>query len=508
MGSDHDEAPPPWSRPWARLYHESGIKSVSQTGLDAVLVILARTCRMFAFGAASLIMALFFAELDFTDVQIGLFMTLTLVGDVALSFVMSLMADGLGRRRVLLAGGCLMAMSGVVFALFENFWILLLAAVIGVISASGGDFGPFRAIEESTLSHLTNPKTRSDVLSWYVTVSSLGSAAGTELSGRIVETLRNLDGWDILSAYHALFWVYVIMGLLNVVLAASMSSRCELNDTQTQDEHEATGESAQGLLDSSQDGDDDDEDETRPAPKQQQQSSSTKTKKSRFSQISAATRSVMYRLWFLLTVDSLADGMVSYTLTNYYLDRKFHLSKSRLGDIMSICYILGAISTVFAGPLARHLGLVNTMVFTHVPSSLAVLLFPAPQGLVLTIVLLFVRTGLNNMDQAPRTAFIAAVVRPEERTAVMGITSTLRTMASTIGPTLTGALAQSDKFWVAFVIGGTLRLAYDFGLWAMFINMKLYEHEEGGGDQVRSSRRDSEESLEMQPVRAPSGQAQ
>ena len=175
---------------------------------------------------------------------------------------------------------------------------------------------------------------------------------------------------------------------------------------------------------------------------------------------------------------------------------------------MSICYILGAISTVFAGPLARHLGLVNTMVFTHVPSSLAVLLFPAPQGLVLTIVLLFVRTGLNNMDQAPRTAFIAAVVRPEERTAVMGITSTLRTMASTIGPTLTGALAQSDKFWVAFVIGGTLRLAYDFGLWAMFINMKLYEHEEGGGDQVRSSRRDSEESLEMQPVRAPSGQAQ
>ncbi|KAH8178536.1 major facilitator superfamily protein [Sarocladium implicatum] len=506
MGPKHDEPPPPWSRPWARLYHESGIRSVSQTGLDAVLVILARTCRMFAFGAASLIMALFFAELDFTDVQIGMFMTLTLVGDVALSFIMSLMADGLGRRRVLLAGGLLMTMSGVVFALFENFWILLLAAVIGVISASGSDFGPFRAIEESTLSHLTNPKTRSDVLSWYVTVSSLGSAAGTELSGRIVETLRNLDGWDILRAYHALFWVYVIMGLLNVVLAASMSSRCELNDSTAKEEQEATGESAQGLLDPSQDADDDDDDVSRPVSKQKQ-SPSAESKKSRFSQISAATRSVMYRLWFLLTVDSLADGMVSYTLTNYYLDRKFHLSKSRLGDIMSICYILGAVSTVFAGPLARHLGLVNTMVFTHVPSSLAVLLFPAPSGLVLTIILLFVRTGLNNMDQAPRTAFIAAVVRPEERTAVMGITSTLRTMAATIGPTLTGALAQSDKFWVAFVIGGALRLAYDFGLWAMFINMKLYEHEEGGGTQAGSSGRDSEESLEMQPVRAPSAPA-
>lgn len=106
------------------------------------------------------------------------------------------------------------------------------------------------------------------------------------------------------------------------------------------------------------------------------------------------------------------------------------------------------------------------------------------------------------MDQAPRTAFIAAVVKPEERTAVMGITSTLRTMAATLGPTLTGALAHTDKFWVAFVIGGALRLAYDFGLWAMFINMKLYEHEDGGDEQPDAQRRESdEESLELQPVR-------
>ncbi|KAK0385953.1 hypothetical protein NLU13_7128 [Sarocladium strictum] len=499
MSSKIDEAPPPWRQPWARLYHESGLRSLSQTGLDAILVILARTCRMFAFGAASLIMALFFAELKFTDVQIGLFMTLTLAGDVALSFVMSLMADGLGRRRVLLAGGLLMAMSGLIFVVFENFWILLIAAVVGVISASGGDFGPFRAIEESTLSHITNPKTRSDVLSWYITVSSLGSAAGTEMSGRIVDLLRNLEGWDILSAYHALFWVYVIMGLVNVLLAASLSSRCELNSSQSDDQTEASGESAQGLLDPSQQDEDDEDGGDAQTSKTTQP---TPPKKSRFSQISAATRSVMYKLWFLLTVDSLADGMVSYSLTNYYLDRKFHLPKSRLGDIMSICYILGAISTVFAGPLARHIGLVNTMVFTHVPSSLAVLLFPAPSGLVLTIVLLFVRTGLNNMDQAPRTAFIAAVVKPEERTAVMGITSALRTMAATLGPTLTGALAHTDKFWVAFVIGGALRLAYDFGLWAMFINMKLYEHEDGGDEQPDTQRRESdEESLELQPVR-------
>ena len=101
--------------------------------------------------------------------------------------------------------------------------------------------------------------------------------------------------------------------------------------------------------------------------------------------------------------------MVSQALTTYFLDRKFHLSKTRLGDIMSAAMILATVSTIFAGPLARHLGLLNTMVFTHLPSSVAVLLFPAPSGLVVTIILLFIRMGLNNMDQAPRAAFIAAV---------------------------------------------------------------------------------------------------
>ncbi|KAJ4183404.1 hypothetical protein NW767_013569 [Fusarium falciforme] len=185
----------------------------------------------------------------------------------------------------------------------------------------------------------------------------------------------------------------------------------------------------------------------------------------------------MYKLWFLLTVDSLADGMVSQALTTYFLDRKFHLSKTRLGDIMSAAMILATVSTIFAGPLARHLGLLNTMVFTHLPSSVAVLLFPAPSGLVVTIILLFIRMGLNNMDQAPRAAFIAAVVKPEERTAVMGITSTLRTLAMATGPSFTGALAGREKFWIAFVVGGVLRIMYDLGLWSMFVNMRLHAHE-------------------------------
>lgn len=223
---------------------------------------------------------------------------------------------------------------------------------------------------------------------------------------------------------------------------------------------------------------------------------------SRLAQISAPTRSVMYKLWFLLAVDSLSDGMVPYSLTNYFMDEKFHPLKSTLGDITSVSYFLGAISASFAGPLARKIGLINTMVFSHTPSSAAVLLFPFPSSLWLTAGLLLIRAGLNNMDQAPRAAFIAAVVLPEERTAVMGITATVRTLAAMTGPSVTGFLASSDRFWIAFVVAGCCRLSYDFGLYAMFVNMKLHEHERKPADlpNRQSARRVADEEMELQSL--------
>ena len=195
------------------------------------------------------------------------------------------------------------------------------------------------------------------------------------------------------------------------------------------------------------------------------------------SQISSPTRSIMYKLWFLLSLDSLADGMVPYSLTNYFIDIKFHPTKAALGDVTSVSYFLGAIGAVFAGPLARRIGLINTMVFTHISSSAAVLLFPFPPVFWMAASLLLVRAGLNMMDQAPRAAFIAAVVKPQERTAVMGITGMLRTLTAMAGPTITGFLASSERFWIAFVLAGICRLAYDAGLYILFINTKLHQHE-------------------------------
>ncbi|KIW88868.1 uncharacterized protein Z519_10352 [Cladophialophora bantiana CBS 173.52] len=494
-------------RPLKWFYHEFGIVSIHETGRNAWLIILARSCRMFAYGTNSLILAIFFSALNYSDHQIGIFMTLTLLGDVFLGTFLTLIADRVGRRRVLMAGSVLMILSGCVFAVFENFWILLGAAILGVISVTGGDFGPFRSIEESVLSQLTTPSNRADVLAWYVTTSTLGSSIGSETSGRIIHFLQARPGWTEVEAYHALFWIYAVMGIVNVLLVVLLTEACELKpdgkgdevyasvpqeDRDEESEHDVEHSRPNGI------GVNDIEAATRatsssttpalqyqshshshpPTPSSERWTSRTKSwLSSVFAEISKPTRRTMYKLWFLLAIDSLADGMVPYSLTNYYMDIKFHPTKSTLGDVTSLSYFLGAVGAVFAGPLARKIGLINTMVFTHVPSSAAVLFFPFPPYLWLTAGLLLLRTALNNMDQAPRSAFIAAVVRPEERTAVMGITSMLRNLAAMTGPSVTGVLAEGDRFGVAFVAAGVCRLVYDFGLYALFVNVQLEGYE-------------------------------
>ncbi|KAI0393102.1 major facilitator superfamily domain-containing protein [Xylariaceae sp. FL0594] len=480
------------------LYREFGLTAMHSAGRNAYLIILARTCRMFAYGTTSVILAIFFSSLQFSDGQIGLFMTLTLAGDVLLGTTLSLVADRVGRRKVMLGGSLLMVASGAVFATSENFWVLLLGAVVGVISTTGGDFGPFRSIEESMLSQLTSPLTRSDVLAWHVSLPLLGSSLGSEAAGRILHRLHEEKGWSEVEAYHSIFWIYAAMGLVNMLLILPLTSACELQEQQQQ-QQAGVGSYAQ-VRQHASDGSNDGTSSTST-------STSTGTRRRRevvlnrggvfftwlfrsLSKVSRQTLRTMIKLWVLLAIDSLADGMVPYSLTNYYLDQTFHPAKSTLGDVTSASYFLGGLGATLAGPLARRFGFVNTMVFTHVPSSLAVLVFPLPRrSFWVAALLLLVRAALNSMDQAPRTALIAAVVRPAERTAVMGVTSTVRTVAAMLGPSVTGLLAAGDRFWVAFVAAGTCRLVYDFGLYGLFINVRLnrheheHDHEEGHEEQ-------------------------
>ncbi|RYN78055.1 hypothetical protein AA0117_g4744 [Alternaria alternata] len=434
---------------------------MKQAGKDVYIIILARYIRLFAYGSVALILALFFQEQGFSDEQIGLFMSLTLLGDVVVSLLLTLVADTLGRRRTLLLGAVSMAISGAVFATTSNYVALLLAAIIGVISPSGNEIGPFRAVEESTLAHLVAEDKRSDVYTWYVVLAVLGTSTGLAVGGVAVDNLQAIEGWTDLDAYRAIFWIYTGVGCIKALMTLFLSQRCEHSDWNDERNKPAASPETEPLL-NGHETEDSSTAAREPSPK----------KSKRFwhslSKISKSSRITLIKLCSLFFLDSLGSGMVPFSLINYYMERKFDLPKGKLGGIMSATWFVSTLGNVFASSLAKRLGLIQAMVFTHLPSSIFLALLPVPSGLALTICLLVGRSVLNSMDQAPRSAFLSIVVLPGERTAVMGVVNILKTLSQSSGPSVTGVLAGNNHFWVAFVAAGSLKATYDLLLLAFF----------------------------------------
>ncbi|KAF2016529.1 para-aminobenzoate synthase [Aaosphaeria arxii CBS 175.79] len=438
------------------IAREIGLVAMSKAGKDVYILIFTRFLRLVAFGAIALILARFFEELGFSDEQIGLFMTLTLLGDVAVSLLLTLVADELGRRKTLLLGSFLMSMSGVVFATTSNYIALLIAAILGVISPTGNEIGPFRAIEESTLAHLVHEDSRAEVFTWHVVFAALGTSTGLAVGGQAVDRLQGLEGWTPLDAYRGIFWIYTLIGLIKALCQLFLGRRCEKDEVVDDHAESSTAGEREALLGKAQ---------------RSQPTHSPKPKaKSRnpFTTLSKPSRTVLLKLCSLFFFDSLGSGMVSFTLINWFMQRKFHIGSDKLGGIMSATWILSTLGTVFASSLARRLGLIQAMIVTHLPSAIFLGLLPAAPNLGWTIFLLAARSLMSSMDQAPRSAFLSLVVLPEERTAVMGIVNIMKTFAQSSGPTVTGILAGRDHFWVAFVVAGSVKAAYDLGLLTFF----------------------------------------
>lgn len=453
-----------------RLASELGLLTIASAPRDVSLIFLTRFLRMSAYGSASLILALFFASLEVSEARIGLFMTLTLLGDVALSLGLTLVADAAGRRRILL-GGCLgMVLAGAAFATSSNYWVLLAAAVVGVISVSGNEIGPFRAVEESVLAGLVGEEGRSDVFAWYVVAGTLGSAAGTAGAGQLVEGLKSRE-WTELQAFRGVFCLYGAIGIVKAIATSLLSSRCEADGgSKNANAYQPVGAKQSrptaATDEMEEDGEEGPAESERPAQKPKPKP------KMGFAQLSNKTRWTLLRLCALFAIDSLASGMVPYSLINFYMDRKFHMPKSTLGDIMSVVWIMASIGNVFASAISKRIGLVKTMVFTHLPSAIFLALLPAPSAVWLTVILLVGRGILASMDQAPRSAFLSKVVKAEERTAVMGIVNVVKTLSQSGGPTVTGILAGSDRFWIAFVVAGSMKASYDLGLLTFFLKVE------------------------------------
>lgn len=220
--------PPP---PYYRALAEVGLVTLYNSSRDIKLLCLQRFVRLFAYGVTTLILVAFLQELGHSRTRVGLFMTLTLVGDVVISFFLTLFADKLGRKAILSLGALLMAGSGAVFALCSDYWVLLLAAVLGVISPAGNEIGPFRAVEESIVAHLTAKEHRAEIYAWYTLFAPAGSAFGMMASGWAIEAARSQLHWSLLSAYRGAFVAYAIFGLLKLLLTVMLSRKVELEPT-------------------------------------------------------------------------------------------------------------------------------------------------------------------------------------------------------------------------------------------------------------------------------------
>ncbi|KAM0524854.1 hypothetical protein ACHAPE_000958 [Trichoderma viride] len=460
-----------------RILSELGLVSLFHSPVDVKLLCLQRFVRLFAYGGSTLVLVPYLQALGISKTNIGLFMTLTLVGDVCISFVLTIVADGLGRKAVLSMGALMMVGSGVAFALCQNYWILLAAAIFGVISPSGNEIGPFRAIEESVVAHLTEPASRSDVYAWYSLLGQAGVAFGLMTCGWVIQYVSTSLQWEHVDAYRLAFLAYAAIGLLKMTLTLLLSSAVEADGKapatkKTVISDQAGDTEASPLLGSAN---------ANGSLQATGQQNGRGRLSSLLPDISREGYAIMTSLCFFFAIDCLASGIISMSWITYFFRWRYGIKEGTLGSIFFVTSLTSACSMLVASSLAKRFGNIKTMVFTHLPSSIFLSLIPAFSDVRLSLLFLWLRSSTASMDVAPRAAFLAAVIKPSERTAIMGIINVCKTVGTSLGPFLTGTLADHGLFWVAFVTAGCLKVGYDLGILAVFKNHERHAAERESG---------------------------
>jgi len=395
---------------------------------DIVLLFAARGLRMFGYGFLSVALVLYLAELGFTGGQIGILFALALAGDSAISLLITSAADRVGRRTMLLLGAGLMALAGVAFALTGSFALLTVAAVVGVISPAGNEVGPFLAIEQASLSHLVHDARRTSVFAWYNLAGSLAGAVGALASGGLVQIVQHA-GSSPLASYRAVVVGYAIIGGALLLIFARMSPRVEVIS------------------------------ETK-APKAE------KPEAPRRWLGLGASRPVVLKLSGLFALDAFAGGFVGQSLLAYWFHLRYGVEPAVLGSIFFGANVLAGISALVASPMAARFGLINTMVFTHVPSNVLLIPLPLMPNLPLAIAVLLARFSISQMDVPTRQSYTMAVVAPDERSAAAGVTNIARTVGVSVSQLIAAPLIAVGG--LAFFVAGGLKLVYDFALYRRF----------------------------------------
>jgi hypothetical protein len=347
-----------------------------------------------------------------------------------------------------------------------------------LVACSGREIGPFSAIEESTIAQLTPAPIRSDIFAWYTVIGAAGSSCGKLATGWAVQHLQTLEGWDPIRSYRAVFLAYAGLGFVNVMLACFLSSKVEAEKHANLENDREEDTVTEPLLNGNE--------------SIAKGESAAVERKALLPKISKESQAVVFKLCLLFAVDSLASGLVPASWVTYFFHVKFSLPEGELGSLFFTTGLISAASSIIAASLSRRIGLVNTMVFTHLPSAIALSLIPVPASLPWAIFFLVLRSSMASMDIAPKAAFLSAVVLPGERTAVMGFIAVVRTFSQSCGPLITGLLAQAGKFWVTFVVAGLLKAAYDLGLLALFKGHKTRDEGGDGPKKVEDEEEDAD----------------
>jgi MFS family permease len=388
--------------------------------IDILLLYLARGVRGFGDGFAIIILPAYLAALGFSATQIGFVLSASLLGTALLTLGVGFIAPGHDLRNLLLAGAFLMIATGVVFPNVELLAVMAIVAFVGTINPSTGDLGVLVPLEHAMLAHEAPDEERTRTFARYSLIGALSMAAGS-LAAALPDFMAFADIGRV-SAFKIMFYAYAVLGLLCAALYQRLP-RARMN-------------------------------EARPSAPL------------------GPSRGVVYKLAALFSLDAFAGGFVVQSLLALWLFERFDMSLTAASLFFFWTSTLSAFSYPVAAWLSKRFGLVNTMVFTHIPSSIFLIAAAFSPSLILTLALLLVRAALSQMDVPTRTSYVMAVVTPAERTAAASVTAVPRSLASSLSPALAGAMLATSFSGLPLVICGVLKIAYDIGLLFSFRHVK------------------------------------
>jgi MFS family permease len=412
------------------------IASLRGLGRDGRTLFAIRTLRMFGYGFLAVVLVLYLDARGLDPVAIGAVLTLTLIGDAVISLWLTTHADRFGRRRVLIASSLLVAAAGAAFAATDLLPLLIVAGVIGVISPTGNEVGPFLAVEQAALTEIVPDRRRTATFAWYNLAGYVATALGALAAGLVGQILI-AAGWTELDAYRAVVLGYAAIGLLMAALASRLGPDIEVDAPSAND---GIGRRL-GL---------------------------------------GRSRPVVVRLSALFSLDAFAGGFIPLSLMAFWFTVRFGVNPATLGAIFFAANLLSAVSALSAARIAARFGLINTMVFTHLPSNVLLMLVPLMPTLPLAVAVLLLRFTLSQMDVPTRQSYVMAVVEPDERSAAAGVTGIARTVGAAISPSISTVLVSgAATAALPFYIAGGLKILYDLLVYRDFRAVRPAEETTG-----------------------------